>query len=79
MSAISLNKYLFRVAQKANKAEIAKAIFNLYKVKPLKINITSIKGEQKLIRGRFHAKIKPWKKATVTLKKGDKIPGFEEK
>ena len=79
MSGISVSKYVFAVAPKANKAEIAKAIYNLYKVKPIKINIISVKGEKKLIRGRYLAKIKPWKKAMITLKKGDKLPGFEEK
>lgn len=79
MSGINAHKYIFAVASFANKPEIAKAIFNLYKVKPIKINIISVKGEKKLVRGRYQAKIKPWKKAIVTLKKTDKIPGFEEK
>ena len=79
MSGIPVHKYVFAVEMGANKPEIAKAIFTLYKVKPIKINIVAVKGEKKLVRGRYLAKIKPWKKAIITLKKTDKIPGFEEK
>ena len=79
MTDVSLGRYVFMVAKSANKPEIAKAIYDLYKVKPVKINIITKKGEEKLIRGRYPAKTKSTKKAIVTLKKGQKIPGFEEK
>ena len=79
MASITEGRYVFEVVRKANKAEIAQAIFEQYKVKPRKINVISVRGEEKLIRGRYRGKIRPTKKAIITLKKGDKIPGFEEK
>ena len=71
--------YVFKVAKNANKAQIASAIFDLYQVKPVKVNIIRLKAEKKLVRSRFAVAVKSWKKAIVTLKKGQKIPGFEEK
>ena len=66
------NVYTFNVDDSANKTEIKKAIFKLYKVKPLKVNIinvprkgTSLKGKKVLKEGG--------KKALVYLKKEDKI------
>ena len=70
--------YVFKVAKNANKAQIASAIFDLYQVKPVKVNIIRLKAEKKLVRSRFAVAVKSWKKAIVTLKKGQKIPGFEE-
>jgi large subunit ribosomal protein L23 len=72
-------KYVFKVHPKANKAQVAHAIEELYKVKVVKVNMIHNPQEEKIIRGRFRSKIKSFKKAVVTLKKGQKIPGFEEK
>jgi len=72
-------KYIFKVDPKANKHEIAKAIKDLYKVDILKVNTLKIKPEEKLIRGRFKSSSRLWKKAVVTIKKGQKIEGFEIK
>lgn len=71
--------YTFKVAKEANKAQVAESVSDLYKVKVTKVNIIRIKSIEKIVRGRFKARIKGWKKAIVTLKKGQKIPGFEEK
>lgn len=79
MGKISEGKYVFVVSQRANKVQIARAIEDLYQVKVEQVNIVIAKGEEKLVRGRFKSKISPFKKAIVTLKKGEKIPGFEEK
>ena len=72
-------KYIFKVNIKSNKHEILKAIEDLYKVKVLKVNIINSKAEEKLIRGKFKSQSKPWKKAIVSIKKGQKIEGFEIK
>lgn len=79
MRDAEIGKYVFRIKREANKAEIAKAIEKLYKVNCVKVNCVNVRGEEKLIRGRFRAKTKPYKKAIVTLKKGQKIPEFIEK
>lgn len=78
LSQISVGKYVFEVDKKANKATVAEAIEDLYKVNVTKVTIVNVKGKRKLIRGRYPSKQKDIKKAVVTLKKGQKISGFEE-
>lgn len=72
-------RYVFEVAKKANQHQIAEEIKKMYKVNPVKVNTIIVKGEKRLVRGKYPAKIKDYKKAIVTLKKGQKISGFEEK
>jgi len=69
----SANKYVFLVNVKANKSEIEKAIVNLYKVRPAKINIMNVKGKKVSRGGRVTGERKDVRKAIVTLKKGDSI------
>lgn len=66
------NVYTFNVAQSANKTEIKKAIFELYKVKPAKVNILTVPAKKISVRGKIGIK-SGGKKALVYLKKGDKI------
>jgi large subunit ribosomal protein L23 len=70
------NKYVFVVSIKANKIEIAKAIEATYGVKPLAINIINRAGK-KVARGKVRGQRKDWKKAIVTLKKGETIKIYE--
>jgi large subunit ribosomal protein L23 len=70
------NKYVFEVAKKANKKEVAKAIEHLYNIKPVKINMIRVQGKE-IRTGRQRGKMKDWKKAVVTLKSGDKISIYE--
>ncbi|MEK7142861.1 MAG: 50S ribosomal protein L23 [Patescibacteria group bacterium] len=79
MSAINTGKYIFIVSSKVSKAEIAREVEYLYQVKVTKVNIIKQKGEIKIARGRFKVYPKIIKKAIITLKKGQKIAGFEEK
>lgn len=66
------NKYVFEVSPRANKIEIKKAIKELYNLEPIKIQIINVKG--KSVRyGKARGKTKNWKKAIITLKKGEKI------
>ena len=70
------NKYIFEVALKANKIEVAKAIKEVYGVKPLAVNI--IRNLGKNVRyGRMTGKRKDWKKAIVTLSQGETIKVYE--
>ena len=71
-----LNKYYFRVAINANKIEIKKATEELFKVKVIKCDTMKVKGKRKNW-GRSSGKRADWKKAVLTLKKGDKITLFE--
>jgi large subunit ribosomal protein L23 len=75
MIAQELGKYTFRVTKKSTKKEIALAVEALYKVSVEKVNIVNYKAQTKLFRGRKGLR-KGYKKAIVTLKKGDKIKLF---
>jgi large subunit ribosomal protein L23 len=66
------NVYTFDVADNANKSEIKKAIFSLYKFHPVKVNILRVKEKHVISRGVKGVK-SGGKKALVYLKEGDKI------
>ena len=66
------NKTVFKVHKKANKKNIKKNIEKLFKVKVIKINIINRKPKLKLRQGRKTFKT-GYKKAIVTLKKGQSI------
>lgn len=70
------NKYVFVVSREANKITIAKAITTIYGVKPLAVNIINSLGKQ-VRRGRVSGKRKDWRKAIITLKKGETIKVYE--
>lgn len=72
-------KYVFQVDFKANKHQIAENIQSIYKVEVTKVNIIKVGSEEKTVRGRYKIKTQPWKKAIITVKKGQKIEGFEVK
>jgi large subunit ribosomal protein L23 len=72
----ALGKYSFLVAADANKIEVARAVRDLYGVKPASVNIVNIGG--KIVRfGRSVGKQKDVKKAIVTLNEGESITAFE--
>lgn len=64
--------YIFEVTQDANKASIAKAVEQMYKVVPVKVNIVRTPAKKVFVRGKVGTK-QGVKKAIVFLKKGDKI------
>ncbi len=71
-SQTSQGKYAFVVADKANKVEVAKAIWETYGVWPTKVNIMNYQG--KVVRfGRVFGRRKKWKKAIITLPQGKTI------
>ncbi|MCM8773874.1 MAG: 50S ribosomal protein L23 [Candidatus Omnitrophica bacterium] len=67
------NKYIFVVDRKANKIEIKKAIEAIYNVNVREVNIINMKGKSKRIRWGQEGKTSSWRKAIVTLKKGEEI------
>ncbi|OGD65452.1 50S ribosomal protein L23 [Candidatus Berkelbacteria bacterium RIFCSPHIGHO2_12_FULL_36_9] len=79
MSGTSMGRYAFKVKNNANKIEIKKVIKEVYKVDPISVNIINMKGKEKKWRGRTSGKTSDWKKAIITIKKGQKIAGFEVK
>ncbi len=72
-----LNKYVFKVRNSANKVEVKKAIESAYKVKVTQVNMITNHGKKRNF-GRTAGKTSAFKKAIVTLKKGDKIEGMTE-
>ena len=66
------NVYTFNVKDSATKITLAKEIEKTYKVKPLKITIINHPREAVFTRNSLGYK-SGFKKALVTLKKGDKI------
>jgi large subunit ribosomal protein L23 len=72
----SLGKYVFEVSKDANKIEVSEAVEEVYGVKPTDVNIMNFAGK-KVTRGRFVGRRKDWRKAIVTLKKGETINIYE--
>ena len=68
----SQNKVTFKVPNKANKNNLKKSIEKIFKVNVTKINIINKQARTKLTRGR-KIKVSGYKKAIITLKKGQSI------
>ena len=66
------NKIIFKVPRKSNKKILKKIIEKIFKVNVLKVNIINKKSRNKITRGR-KIKIPGYKKAIITLKKGQSI------
>ena len=66
------NKIVFKVNKKFNKKIIKKNIEKIFKVEVTKINIINKKNKLKSVRGK-KVKVPGFKKAIVTLKKGQNI------
>ena len=68
------NHYTFRVEPKANKHQIRDAIEKQFNVKVVSVNTMNYMGKVSGRRGRGLPGRRPnWKKAIVTLRKGDMI------
>ena len=66
------NKIIFKVPTKANKKNLKKSIEKIFKVNVTKVNIVNKKNRIKMARGK-KIKVKGYKKAIITLKKGQNI------
>ena len=69
-------KYVFQVIPSANKELVKLAVSTLFDVKIEKVNIMNVRGKLKRFRNSY-APSANWKKAIVTLKKGDKLDFYE--
>ena len=71
-SLSEFNKVVFKVNKNASKENIKKSIEKIFKVNVIKINTINMRGKSKIVRNR--KAFKPgYKKAIVTLKKGQNI------
>ncbi|MFH1896495.1 MAG: 50S ribosomal protein L23 [bacterium] len=72
------NTYLFRVDPKANKVQIALAVKEFFGVTPILIRTAVIKGKKRPQNKWRKVTYGPnWKKAFITLKKGESIKELE--
>ena len=71
-SLSEFNKIVFKVRKSANKKLIKKSIEKIFKVNVTKINTINLRRKNKLVKGK--KSYRPgYKKAVVTLKKGQSI------
>ena len=66
------NKIVFRVPNNSNKVNLKKNIEKIFKVNVIKVNIINKQSRKKITRGK-KVKIPGFKKAIITLKKGQSI------
>ena len=66
------NKIVFKVPREANKINLKKNIEKIFKVNLTKINIINKQNRTKIVKGK-KVKVQGYKKAIITLKKGQSI------
>ncbi len=74
----NLHTLTFKVARDANKQEIRDAVQQIFKVKVESVRTANFHGKTRR-QGRYTGRRPDWKKAYVTLKKGEKMVEFSEK
>ena len=67
------NQYTLMADPRANKTQIRAAVQELFKVKVTRVNTLNVRGKYRRQRTKQAGQSASWKKAIVTLKKGDKI------
>jgi len=73
----NLQTLTFKVARDANKQEIKDAVQKIFKVKVASVRTANFHGKTRR-QGRFSGRRPDWKKAYVTLQKGEKMIEFSE-
>lgn len=71
-----LNQYVFAVATTANKRSVAEAVYQVYGVRPTRVNIIVLRGKH-VRSGRTAGRRSDWKKAIVSLPAGKTISIYE--
>ena len=71
-SLSEFNKIVFKVEKNASKDLIKKSIEKTFKVNVIKVNTINLKGKSKMVKNKKTFK-SGYKKAIVTLKKGQSI------
>lgn len=78
MKDVSLGKYTFMVAKDAAKGAIKQALEKMFNVHVVSVSTSIVKGRTKRVgKRREEVDQASWKKATVRLRKGEKISLFE--
>ena len=68
----SQNKVVFKIPKKSNKKIVKKSIEKIFKVNVVKVNIINKRSKKKIKQGKLATK-SGYKKAIITLKKGQSI------
>jgi len=71
-SLSEFNKIVFKVNKGASKKSIKRSVEKIFKVNVIKINTINLKGKTKMVKNKKVFK-SGFKKAVVTLKKGQSI------
>lgn len=74
----TFGRYAFEVSLGASKHAIRRAVQDVFKVKVTDVRTLIVRGKTRRV-GRYFGKRPNWKKAIVTLAKGQKIEMFEPK
>jgi large subunit ribosomal protein L23 len=73
VQAEKFNQYTVVADRRANKVQIRKAVQELFNVKVRRVNTANVDGKSRRQRSPSAGQDPDWKKAIVTLRKGDKI------
>lgn len=69
-------QYVFKVDPRADKMMIMEAVRRMFKVNPVSCRVMNVSSKPKRLRGR-PGRTAEWKKAIVSLEKGQTIRVFE--
>lgn len=75
MTETGVGRYTFAVATDATKPEIAAAVQEAFKVDVVAVNTIKVHGKERRL-GRKSGRRSDWKKAIVTIAKGQKIERY---
>lgn len=67
------NAYVFAVNPDSNKIQIRQAVEKIFNVKVVRVNTMNCFGRMRRKQTKQRGRTSDWKKAVVTLKKGDAI------
>ncbi len=68
------SKFTFKIDSRASKIDVKNAVKEFYGVDVLKVNIVNLPEKTRVVaRGRIARKRAPFKKAIITLSKGEKL------
>ncbi len=73
----NLHTLTFKVARRATKQEIKAAVEKIFKVKVASVRTANFHGKIRR-QGRYSGRRPDWKKAYVTLRKGEKMVEFSQ-
>lgn len=78
MKDVSLGKYTFAVAKSATKGQIKQVLGDVFKVHVVSVATSVLKGKKRRVGARREEiNATMWKRAVVSLRKGERIALFE--